>query len=251
MLGICPERSRVLRPAQRDRRCLPQGHRVQSESRSGRKLGLQVAAPTPLPPHWPKATSPAPWPAWGQVTQWDSPPGGAAFGCPCAVLPTCAALWEHSLSGSEKLRGRLCGEPRGCAGHPGPWSVSREQERLCPPRCPAPEVRHSPRSSPYLRDVGFFTLSLHAHFLSESSRHCIAIETELVKIPCSLLIIEFQRQAKRSFQGLELRLRGGGEQPTRTGHLWELAGRLRDSQSRAQAPRKGPGQAHSDLGARP
>lgn len=180
-----------------------------------------------------------------------TPPGGAAFGCPCAVLPTCAASWEHSLSGSEKLQGHPCGEPWGCAGHPWPWSVSREQEMLCPPRCPAPEIRHSPRSSPYLRDVGFFTLSLHANFLSEPSRHCIAIETELVKIPCSLLIIEFQRQAKRFFQGLELRLRGGGEQPTRTGRLWELAGLLPDSQSRAQAPGKGPGQAHSDLAVRP
>lgn len=86
-----------------------------------------------------------------------TPPGGTAFSFPMRCALTCATSRECSLPGSEAPRGRPCGMARGCAGHPGLWSISREQqERLFLPCCPAPEIRHCPRSSPCLRDVGFF-----------------------------------------------------------------------------------------------
>lgn len=149
----------------------------------------------------------------------------------------CTASGQH-FPGLGALRpSPWCGAGLCCSPRP----VAREQrERLCLPRCPAPELGHGPRLSRVCGPRGFFALC-SALFSSEPSSRGIAIETELVKIPCGLLIIEFQRQAKSFFQGWELMLGEGGEQPTRPGRLCELPSLRRGAQARARAPGKGPG----------
>lgn len=193
-------------------------------------LGGSWVCPEPavlcFPPYGPRPPHQHLGPAWDQVPQLGCPPGAGAgaFICPHAVC--LCPVWEHSLPGSEVPRGHPCSVAVLITLDCGPFPVNSKRGLHALLPCPGNSAQ--PTLVPVSAGHGVgFTLSLHAQFLSEPSRHWIAIETELVKIPCSLLIIEFQRQAKELLLrvGVKAEL-GAGEQPTRAACRWELAGLL-------------------------